>query len=93
VARFLQNLGATPLKPEPAMSHQTHLRRSLAALPLLALGLAALLFEPPSLHKALGDVVSAGLACEPGPGQAGPRGLSRMPGDLGLLVRRLHCAG
>lgn len=75
------------------MSHHTHLRRSLAALPLLALGLAALLFEPPSLQKTLGDVVSAGLACESGPGQAGPRGLSRMPGDLGLLVRRLHCAG
>lgn len=75
------------------MSHQTHLRRSLAALPLLALGLAALLFEPPSVQRVVGDVVAAGLACEEAPGLAGPRGLSRMPGDLGVLVRRLHCAG
>lgn len=75
------------------MNHHTHLRRSLAALPLLALGLAALQFEPPSVPRVLGEVVSAGLACEPGTGEAGPRGLARMPGDLGLMVRRLHCAG
>ena len=75
------------------MSHQTHLRRSLAALPLLALGLAALLFEPPSMQRVLGDVVAAGLACDQSPGLAGPRGLARLPGDPGGLVRRLHCAG
>ncbi|MDY0022377.1 hypothetical protein [Arenimonas caeni] len=74
------------------MNPRTHLHRSLAALPLLALGLVATLHEPPSLPQVLEDVVSTGLACSAGPGQAGPRGLARMPGDLGLLARRLHCS-
>lgn len=75
------------------MTARSHLRRSLAALPLLALALVATWQEPPSLPGVLEDVVSAGLACDAGPGLAGARGLSRVPGDLGLLARRLHCAG
>ena len=75
------------------MSPRKHLQRSLAALPLLALGLVGSLHEPPSLPEVLEGVVSAGLACRADPGVAGPRGLARMPGDLGLLARRLHCAG
>jgi hypothetical protein len=74
------------------MSPRTHVRRSLAALPLLAVGLLAASQPPPSLPHVLDDVVSAGLGCDPAPGDAGPRGLARMPGDLGLLARRLHCA-
>ena len=70
-----------------------HQHRSLAALPLLALALAAVLHEPPSLPAVLEDVVSAGLACSADAESPGPRGLARMPGDLGLLARRLHCAG
>lgn len=74
------------------MSHRTHLRRSFAALPLLVLGLVAARQEPPSLPRVIEGVVSAGLACDASAGLAGPRGLARMPGDLGLLARRLHCA-
>lgn len=74
-------------------SLRRHQRRSLAALPLLALGLAAVLNEPPSLPTVLEEVVSAGFACGAQSEAPGPRGLARMPGDLGLLARRLHCAG
>ena len=74
-------------------SLRPQIRRSLAALPLLALGLVAVLHEPPRVPEVIEGVVSAGLACGAAPELAGPRGLARMPGDLGLLARRLHCSG
>ncbi|WP_290889933.1 hypothetical protein [Arenimonas sp.] len=73
------------------MRFATPLRRSLSALPLLAVAVAAFLPSPP-----VPAVVSAAAAMEAGCGQAEPvgaLGLARMPGDLGTLGRRLRCAG
>ncbi|MBW8310751.1 MAG: hypothetical protein K0M64_01840 [Rhizobium sp.] len=78
--------------PEPAMTLSSHLQRSLFALPLLALGLAAALQPPPSLKDAVGTAVTAGLACSEAVQPAGALGLARMPGDLGLIGRRINCA-
>lgn len=74
------------------MSYDKQLRRSLFALPLLAIGLLAVHVPPPSLGQVVEDVVAAGLGCDPARQQAGPLGLARMPGDLGVLTRRLNCA-
>lgn len=73
------------------MRFATPLRRSLFALPLLAVAVAA--FVPAS---PVPGVVSAPSAMETACGQAEPvgaLGLARMPGDLGGLGRRLRCAG
>lgn len=75
------------------MSLATHLRRSLMALPLLALGVAAIAVEPPALADTLRATLAGGVACEPGARPAGALGLARMPGDLGLVSRRISCAG
>lgn len=66
----------------------TPLRRSLFALPLLAVALAAwgVPAAPPALVL---EPVSGGMDCGP----VGALGLARMPGDLGGLGRRLRCAG
>lgn len=74
------------------MTYDKQLRRSLFALPLLAVGLLATHLPPPSLGEVVENVVAAGLGCDPAAQQAGPLGLARMPGDLGLLTRRLNCA-
>lgn len=74
------------------MNLDRQLRRSLFALPLLAVGLLATSLPPPSLGEVVDKVVSAGLGCDPSEREAGPLGLVRMPGDLGVLTRRLNCA-
>ena len=69
----------------------TPLRRSLSALPLLAISVVALL--PP---RALPVVALAPMTLASDCVQAesvGALGLARMPGDLGALGRRLRCAG
>ena len=74
------------------MTYDQQLRRSLFALPLLAVGLLAMHLPPPSLGEVVENVVAAGLGCDPARQDAGPLGLARMPGDLGVLTRRLNCA-
>lgn len=74
------------------MTLSTHLHRSLFALPLLALALAAALVPPPSLKDTVRAAVDAGLACGETVQPAGALGLARMPGDLGLVSRRISCA-
>ncbi|TNJ33166.1 hypothetical protein [Arenimonas terrae] len=71
----------------------TAMHRSLFALPLLAVALAAAAHEPPALGETLERVVSSTIDCSESPRPAGRLGLARMPGDLGLISRRLHCAG
>jgi hypothetical protein len=69
----------------------TTLRRSLFALPLLVIAVAA--FLPP---RATPVLALQPLAEAPGCGPAEPvgaLGLARVPGDLGSLGRRLRCAG
>ena len=73
------------------MSFDKQLRRSLYALPLALVGLLALGHPPPDVGAVVGEVVSAGLACGSASADAGPMGLARVPGDLGLLARRLNC--
>lgn len=77
------------------MNHSlsTPLHRSLFALPLLAVALAAISHEPPSLRTGLARVVASSLDCRETARPAGMLALARMPGDLGLLSRRIHCAG
>ena len=75
------------------MSLATHLRRSLAALPLLALAATAAVVEPPALGEDLGAALAEGWTCEASPRPAGALGLARMPGDLAVVGRRLYCAG
>ncbi|WP_146907521.1 hypothetical protein [Arenimonas daejeonensis] len=77
------------------MSHRlsTPIHRSLFCLPLLAVALAAAMHEPPSLGLSLERVVAAGVDCSNAPRPAGMLALARMPGDLGLISRRIHCAG
>lgn len=74
------------------MRLSTQLLRSLFALPLLLVAVAALVVgNPPSPSVAeIGEVSAAGCA-QVAP--AGLRGLARMPGDLGQLGRRISCAG
>lgn len=78
------------------MRLSTQLHRSLFALPLLAIGLMAAGAgeAPPSpvlVPVALAEAAMSGLDCA-SPPPAGPRGLARMPGDIGALGRRLRCA-
>ena len=75
------------------MSLATHLRRSLAALPLLALAATAAVVEPPALGAGLEESLVGGWACDDAPRPAGALGLARMPGDLAVVGRRLYCAG
>ena len=70
----------------------TPLHRSLFALPLLAVALASIAHEPPSLRQDLARVVTAGVDCRDNTRQAGLLALARMPGDLGVISRRIHCA-
>lgn len=74
------------------MNFDRQLRRSLFALPLLAVGLLAISQPPPSLGDVVDKVVGAGLGCDRSEREAGPLGLVRMPGDLGVLTRRINCA-
>lgn len=69
----------------------THLHRSVLALPLLALAVVAVASEPPAIGASLRAAVVATLACDADL-PAGPRGLARMPGDLGPLHRRVQCS-
>lgn len=65
----------------------TQLRRSLFALPLLAVALMA---QPPAAAPAPGMAAAGGLGC----GRAEPvgmLGLARMPGDLGHFGNRRRC--
>lgn len=74
------------------MTLSTHLHRSLFALPLLALALVAALLPQPSLKDTVRAAVEAGLSCGEAVQPAGALGLARMPGDLGLISRRISCA-
>ena len=49
------------------MSLATHLRRSLAALPLLALAATAAVVEPPALGAGLEESLVGGWACDDAP--------------------------
>ena len=77
------------------MSHRlsTPIHRSLFSLPLLAVAVAAMAHEPPSLGAGLEQVVAVGIDCRDTARPAGVLALARMPGDLGLISRRIHCAG
>jgi len=76
---------------DTAMSLSKHLHRALFALPLLGVALLATQTPPPKLGDVVENVVAASLACEPANQDAGPLGLTRVPGDLGLLTRRINC--
>jgi hypothetical protein len=73
----------------------TQLLRSLSALPLMMVAVAALVVgNPPAPHPDRLDDLAAlpVIDCAPA-APAGLRGLARMPGDLGQLGRRISCAG
>lgn len=93
MARFLLKYWQDLARPfrDAAMSLSKQLHRALFALPLLAVVLLATQTPPPKLGEVVEDVVAAGLACQPANQDAGPLGLARVPGDLGLLTRRLNC--
>lgn len=76
-----------------SLNLSTPLHRSLFALPLLAVGLAAIAHEPPALGAGVERLVANSIDCSETPRPAGRLGLARMPGDLGLISRRLHCIG
>lgn len=71
----------------------TPLHRSLFVLPLLAVAMAAIAHEPPAIGAGIGQAVVATMECSDTPRPAGMLALARMPGDLGLMSRRIHCAG
>lgn len=74
------------------MSLSTHLRRSLFALPLLAVALAGVASMERPVTPALEAWVPAGDDCAAPARPVGARGLARMPGDLVPFNRRLRCA-
>jgi hypothetical protein len=80
---------------DTVMSHRlsTPLHRSLFSLPLLAVAVAAIAHEPPSVGIGLETMVATSIDCRDTPRPAGMLALARMPGDLGLMSRRIHCAG
>ncbi len=65
----------------------TQIRRSVFALPLLAV---ALLADVPAPTLPTDVVASSGLGCSRA-APVGVLGLARMPGDLGHLGRRMRC--
>lgn len=73
------------------MSLSKQLHRALFALPLLAVALLATQTPPPKLGEVVENVVTVGLPCASADQEAGPLGLARVPGDIGLLTRRLNC--
>ena len=86
-----------PPQPEAAMRLSTQLHRSLFALPLLMVGLAAVGLEEAAtsdrlVPASLAEASISDAACASAARPAGPRGLARMPGDIGALGRRLRCA-
>ena len=70
----------------------TAIHRSLFALPLLAVALAAMAHEPPVARVDMVPLAAATADCSSAPRPAGHLGLARVPGDLGLISRRVHCA-
>jgi hypothetical protein len=95
LARFLLKNIISPTR-NAAMPLSTHLRRSLFALPLLAVGLAGLASAerpvPPAPSVLEAWQADAG-DCGASPRPVGALGLARMPGDLTAYARRLRCAG
>lgn len=73
------------------MTFSKQLHRAFFALPLLAVAFLATTLPPPKPGAVMESVVGAGLACEPSSRDSGPLGLARVPGDLGMLTRRLNC--
>ena len=73
------------------MTFSKQLNRAFFALPLLAVALLATYLPPPAPGAVVESVIAAGFACGPANHNAGPLGLARVPGDLGLLTRRLNC--
>lgn len=70
----------------------THLRRSVFALPLLAVAVASLSgLDRPDV-PVFQAWQPASDDCAAPPRSVGADGLARMPGDLGQLNRRLRCA-
>jgi hypothetical protein len=65
----------------------TQLRRSVFALPLLAVALMA---DVPAPRLAPDVAASNGLGCSRA-APVGVLGLARIPGDLGHLGRRMRC--
>ncbi len=74
------------------MSLSTHLRRSLFALPLLAVAVAGLIHLERPGDPALQAWVPASDDCAAPSRPVGALGLARMPGDLSPLNRRFRCA-
>lgn len=75
------------------MSLSTHLRRSVFALPLLAVAAAGLASVERPVAPTLQVWLPATDDCAEPARPAGARGLARMPGDLSPLNRRMRCAG
>ncbi len=74
------------------MSLSTHLRRSVFALPLLAVALAGLARVERPVPPTLQAWLPASDGCASPPRLSGARGLAHMPGDLSPLNRRMRCA-
>ena len=74
------------------MSLNTHLRRSVFALPLLGVALFALASIERPVAPTLQVWEPAADDCAATPRPVGARGLARMPGDLSPLSRRMRCA-
>ncbi|HLU12478.1 MAG TPA: hypothetical protein VKZ64_00805 [Arenimonas sp.] len=76
------------------MSLRFHLHRALIALPLLVLALAAAaVTEPPAVGEQIQRRLGAGLAGHCDDPEPGLLRLARVPGHIGVAVRRAHCAG
>lgn len=69
-----------------------HLHRSLAALPLLVLGLLAAGHEAAPAPEPLRLIIADEAGCAEAARPVGARGLARMPGDLAVIGRRISCA-
>jgi len=74
------------------MRLSTHLHRSLAALPLLALGLLAVPSEVARRAEPLRLIIADEAGCAEAARPVGALGLARMPGDLAVISRRMSCA-
>lgn len=75
------------------MSLSTHLRRSVFALPLLAVAVAGLARVEAPAAPVLQAWDAATDLCTTPSRPVGARGLARMPGDLSPFNRRMRCAG
>jgi hypothetical protein len=75
------------------MRLSTHLRRSVFALPLLAVAVLGLGSLEAPVAPTLQAWEPAADDCAAPSRPVGARGLARMPGDLSPFNRRMRCAG